>query len=426
MRQDTTKIVRNDEHWCGMELAGGLGSRLRIGGATPKQFAPKFPGVTFIQDITRMNTKVIKPARIFPVVTTDKMVSLASKQLTSLDVPTTNILNKHKQLGYVLVQAKSAWDIYRIDPEAVVFITPTDQHIIGEEEYAEDIKQVMEYAAKGHFVLIGVKVSDANIVGGCGNVVYDNAQEGPFYKIEKFVEKPLKKAKTPEEGMEAVKKLLLADNSVVNTGLYAAPVKMICEAFPEEEIDEALRKLLEENPEKTDCGIDPEEMMRRLNAELYVGHFKWADCGTLAAYFEIQKHTPNHGNASIGEITRYNCRDSLFVSSTKGLHMYASNIRGGIACIAYASESGGIDVAVINMEESQEAGKVANFFDNSERASYSYNSENCMVMPSNISDSCKVAFLGVKNIFVFINRLDNGDINVNISANGECINKVTE
>ena len=78
------------------------------------------------------------------------------------------------------------------------------------------------------------------------------------------------------------------------------------------------------------------------------------------------------------------------------------------------------------MEESQEAGKVANFFDNSERASYSYNSENCMVMPSNISDSCKVAFLGVKNIFVFINRLDNGDINVNISANGECINKVTE
>lgn len=415
-----------DEHTYAAVLAGGRGSRLPIAGSTPKQFAPKFNGVTFIQDIDRMISKAIKPSRNFTVVTSEEQEDYAKQQLAPIGIPTTNTILKHPKYGYVLVMAKSAHEIDKIDPDAILFISPSDQHIVGEEEFAEDIRIVTEYVRKtGKAVLLGVKVTDANIVGGCGNAVYDNTQEGPFYKIEKFIEKPLKKAKTPEEGMKAVKQLLLADNSVVNTGFYALPARLLCEAYPEAEIDAMLEDLLENHPEETDIGINPEEMMQKLNMELYIGNFRWADCGTLAAYYSIQKRTPNHGNASIGEISRFNCRDSLFVSSTEGIHMYASNIRGGIACIAFASRSGGIDVAVVNMKESQEVGKVTDFFEKGERASYSYNSENCLVMPSNVSESCKVAFLGVKNIFVYINRLDNGDINVNISANGECINDVT-
>ena len=38
-------------------LAGGRGSRLPIAGETPKQFAPKFNDVTFVQDIEEMIVK---------------------------------------------------------------------------------------------------------------------------------------------------------------------------------------------------------------------------------------------------------------------------------------------------------------------------------------------------------------------------------
>lgn len=420
---ENVRIEKKSDHVYAVVLAGGRGSRLPIAGSTPKQFAVKFNGTTFIQDIDRMISKAIKPSKNFTVVTNDEQADYAAKQLTSLGIPTTNIINKHPKYGYVAVMAKAAHEVRRIDEEAILFISPSDQHVIGEEEFAEDIRITTEYAKRGKAVLLGVKVSDANIVGGCGNAVYDSSQDGPFYKIDKFIEKPLENPKnaTPEERMENVKKLLLADNSVVNTGFYALPAKMLCDAYPEDELDRMLEELEVEHPDQDDLRLNPEEMMKKLNTELYVGHFRWADCGTLAAYFGIQKRTPNHGNASIGEISRFNCRDSLFVSSTEGLHMYASNIRNGLACIAFASKTGGIDVAVINMDRSQDVRYVTDFFEKGERASYSYDSENCMVMPSNISESCKVAFLAVKNIFVYVNRLENGDINVNISANGECI-----
>lgn len=77
----------------------------------------------------------------------------------------------------------------------------------------------------------------------------------------------------------------------------------------------------------------------------------------------------------------------------------------------------------MNMAESQEVGKVTDFFEKGERASYSYNAENCIIMPSNLSASCKYAFLGVQNIYVFVNRLDSGDINVNVSSSGNCIHE---
>ena len=160
--------------------------------------------------------------------------------------------------------------------------------------------------------------------------------------------------------------------------------------------------------------------MQVLGMRLVVGGFNWADCGTLSAYYDIQRKTPNHKNASIGEVSRYDCKESLFISSTEGIHIYATNIKK-LAIIANATKSGGINVAAISLAESQEVGKVTDFFERSNRASYSYNSENCVVVPSNISQNVRAAFLGVQNIFIFVNRLDSGDINVNVSANGECI-----
>ena len=162
-------------------------------------------------------------------------------------------------------------------------------------------------------------------------------------------------------------------------------------------------------------------MVKKLNMKLLIGGFEWKDCGTLDAYYKIQNVTPNHRNASIGQIYRYECLDGLFVCATKGVRMYTSYLKGGIAAIAYMTPEGGVNVAVINMKESQRVGEITDYLESGDAIQYQLSAINNTVVPSNLSKVTKVAFLGVQNIFVFVNRLENGDINVNISANGECI-----
>lgn len=413
--------VNHTGHRWGIVLAGGRGSRLPIAGSIPKQFAPKFDDCTFVQDIVSSISKSIKPNRIIIVVTNDEQQELAIKQLTPLGVPSTNVVMFDPHFGYVAVMAMACDYITSIDPDATVFISPSDQHIVGVDKFVADINAVTKYAKEdGESVLLGVKVADANIVGGCGNAVYDASEPGPIYEISEFIEKPLKKF-----GEEYVKKMLIADNSVVNTGFYALKAKQMCFHYPKQEMVALLEKYYAENSEATDLGLNPENMMKALGMKLVVGGFSWADCGTLSAYYGIQRKTPNHCNASIGEVSRFECRDSLFVSSTKGIKVYATGIKDGLAVVAYATKAGGINVAVMDMAESQEVGKVTDFFEKGERASYSYNSENCIVMPSNLSATCKYAFLGVQNIYVYVNRLDSGDINVNVASSGNCVHNTT-
>lgn len=404
-------------HRWGIVLAGGRGSRLPIAGSIPKQFAPKFDDCTFVQDIVSNISKSIKPSRIVVIVTNDEQEELAKQQLTPLGVPSTNVVKFDPHFGYVAVMAMACDYICSLDPEATVFISPSDQHVVGIDKFVNDVDMVTKFAREdGESVLLGVKVADANIVGGCGNAVYDANESGPIYEIQEFIEKPLKKF-----GEDYVKKMLIADNSVVNTGFYALKAKSMCFHYPASEMQKLLDKYYAENSEATDLGLNPENMMKALGMKLVVGGFSWADCGTLAAYYGIQRKTPNHHNASIGEVSRFECRDSLFVSSTKGIRIYGTGIKDGLAVVAFATKTGGINVAVMNMAESQEVGKVTDFFEKGERASYSYNSENCIVMPSNLSASCKFAFLGVQNIYIYVNRLDSGDINVNVSSSGNCV-----
>lgn len=398
-------------------LAGGRGSRLPIAGSTPKQFAPKFNDVTFVQDVVKMITDgAIKPARTIIVVTNEEQRNLAISQLTPLHVPSTNVVMFDPHLGYVAVMAAAADYVRGIDPEGVIFFSPSDQHIVGQEEFTAAIEMSCAEAAKGKPVLVGVKVADANIVGGCGNAMYDAAQTGPFYDILDFIEKPLKNG-----GPERVKKILLDDNTVVNTGFYAVKAEQFCQAYPLHHVVKLLDDYYVTKSEKTDLGLDPTEMVKALNMKLMIGNFEWMDCGTLAAYYDIQHKTPNHRNASIGQVTRFKCMESMFVSSTKGVHIYSSFIKDNIAVLAFMTKEGELNVAVVNMAMSQLVGDITDFFESGSAMSYSLKSRNCFVMPSNLSDVTRVAFLGVQNIFVFTNRLDDGDINVNVSANGECV-----
>lgn len=398
-------------------LAGGKGSRLPIAGSIPKQFAPKFNDVTFVQDIVGMITSgIITPSRVIIVVTNDEQYNYAVNQLMPYRVPSTNVVKFNPHLGYVAVMAAAADYVRQIDPDAVLFITPSDSHIEGQNALSEAIEVACTAAQTGRPILIGAKVADANIVAGCGNARYSEATSGKFHKIVDFVEKP---------GLKRAARILQEDDTVVNTGLYAVRADLFCEKYPMEVLDDKLVQY--ENDLKrgvkrgADLKLDPTDMVKKLGMELLIGGFEWKDCGTLDAYYQIQRKTTNHRNASVGDVYRFECLDSLFVSATRGLHLYASYITKHIAVLTYMRENGYLDVAVVNMKRSQEVGNITDFFENGTAMSYQLEAKNNIVVPGNMSKFTRAAFLGVQNIFVDVNRLFDGDINVKVSANGECI-----
>ena len=408
-------------------LAGGRGSRLPIAGSIPKQFAPKFyddkekTSITFVQDIVKMITKkAIKPSKIIVVVTSEEQRQFAIEQLTPYKVPSTNVVIFDPHYGYVAVMAAAADYIYRHDKNAVIFYTPSDSHIKGQELLTEAIVQACNEAHTGRPVLIGAKVADANIVGGCGNAKYDASQPGPFYEIENFIEKP------GRLGEDYVKRILMDDNTVVNTGLYAIKASQFCRMYPQKKIDALLKKYYDDGDIRADLGLDPTEMVSKLGMRLMIGGFEWMDCGTLDAYYKIQVKTPNHRNASIGEVKRFKCLGGLFVSATEGMPIIASKIQGGVAVLAHMHD-GKPRIVVSSMQMSQEVGRIMEFFEKGNYAvPYSLNSENCTLVPSNLSDETLIAFLGVKNISVTVNsiEIDDGKVIVPVQVSnptGDCI-----
>lgn len=439
---------RANNHLKAVILAGGRGSRLPIGGtveiengevkerlSVPKQFSLKFDGITFIQDIVRqIGCAGIKPAQTFVVVTSKDQETLAHEQLIKYGVPSTNILLFDPHYGYVAVMAKAAHSIAQIDPEAVCFFSPSDQHIEDDEKFAEAINEAATYAETDP-TIIGVKIADANIVAGCGNAVYDSEQEGPFYDINAFVEKPgnekkcqlykkengeILRVKPNKTGLEYVKEILMDDNTVVFTGFLLIKASKFGEYYPEEVLDEKLKDWYNE-PKGSDLELNTAEMVISMNAKLIIGRFGWKDCGTILAYYSIQRKTPNHKNAWVGECSRYKCVGSLFVSAIAEVHIYAAFIKN-CAVLATMGADGSPNIAVVNMARSQEVGDITDFFEQSVKAtSYSAHARNNVVMPSNLSESAKVAFLGVQNVHVMVNRLDDGSININVSANGDCL-----
>lgn len=444
----TTK--RANSHLKAVILAGGRGSRLPIGGtieiengeererlSVPKQFSLKFDGVTFIQDIARqINNAGIKPAQTFIVVTSKDQETLAQEQLVKYGIPSTNILTFDPHYGYVAVMAKAAHAIAKIDPEAICFFSPSDQHIEDDELFKEAIWQAAENAENSP-TIIGVKVADANIVGGCGNAAYDGSSDGPIYDISACVEKPgspeecqlyvkkdgvITREKPQKTGIEYVKEILLDDNTAVNTGFLMIRAETFAEFYPEDYLDEQLEKWYEKSePKSSDIKLNTAEMIMKMDTKLTIGRFGWKDCGTLQAYYQIQRKTPNHKNAWIGANSRYKCSGSLFVSAIDDVHIYAAFIKN-CAILATMGADGSPNIAVVNMARSQEVNKITDFFEQSVKAtSYSAHSRNNIIMPSNLSEAAKVAFLGVQNIHVMINRLDDGSININIGANGECL-----
>lgn len=278
----------NDQKYC-LILAGGNGTRLwPISRSTrPKQFLDLFgSGRTLLQQTYDRVRKFIDPDRIY-VSTNVDYLPLVHEQLPEID--DVHILEEPLRRGTLASVAWGTIFIAKQDAEATIFVTPSDQIILNEEQYQKDVLNGLGFVAE-HGGLLTLGITPSRPETGYGYIQMDDERPKAhdIFPVKSFTEKP---------DAEFANVFLQEGSFLWNTGLLCFPARVMLENLfqlvPEYQIE--LPRMMEEagnaDPRHVpECfkvlpnyNIDVSILERSSHVYVLRGHFGWADLGTWAS-----------------------------------------------------------------------------------------------------------------------------------------------
>ena len=390
--QDEDKV----DHNYAVILAGGHGTRLfpLSYDERPKQFVSVNGEGTLIQNTVERFKKIgIKATHIIIITTDDNQTELAHEQVDDLGILSQNVYQINPHYGYAGAMVKAAQFISKIDKDAIIVNSPSDQLIVLNDDFIETVRLAIKTASHGVPTIIGVKINNLVTFMGCGHAIYDSNDSSLCRVVKGFVEKP---------DREKADEMMREDNSACNTGINVWRADTLFKAMDGVDI--------ESNEIQTDYFMD---LLEDLNLRVAVGHFKWFDCGTLDALYEVNrdKMTENHHNISFGNVERVGCRDSYF-NAGKGHRIRAYNVDDGIVVVATFIEGKPV-LVVCKRSESQKIRKIAedyqkykDFLDED----FGFCSRNNHIVWTDASDECAISFVGADNYEVVVTKGTSPDV----------------
>lgn len=382
-------------------IAGGQGTRLfpYSHPERPKQFCRLNNKDYFVQAVIENFAGLgVKRNQIVVITTNPTQTKLAQALAMPRGVLSQNIYEISESAGYTNAMVLASEFIHRLDPEAVVINTPSDQYIVADDGFRQAIEDAVTTAQSGSPVIVGVKISDLLTAMGCGHAIYHPIDVGPCADYSSFIEKP---------NHDLADAIMRADNSVCNTGINVWRTTTV----------------LEPQPLIMPSGQGTAEFMAclelRANShdglKVAIGNFEWRDCGTLNSLYKISDKTPNHRNASLGDVDRFECLDSLFLCD-QGYRLHAAGCTE-VAVVVTTIENR-LAVAVINRTESARVKKLAEDFARNRDLlvnDFTIMAHNNLVMRSNISNEAIACFVCVDSYAVCAYRASDGMIDVFVS-----------
>lgn len=218
-------MTKTDNFYC-LILAGGKGRRLWPCSREkfPKQFIDFFgTGRTLLQQTYERMCKVIAPDHIF-INTNAAYVDLVMEQLPT--VPRTRIMAEPIHRNTTPSIAWATHRISHINPDASIIAVPSDQLVIDEETFRQNVVDGLAFVSS-HNMLLTMGIKPTRPEPGYGYIQMDEQIEGQVYAVKTFTEKPNREFAT-----------MFVDSGefLWNTGLFLSNVKhlwnRVCDILP--------------------------------------------------------------------------------------------------------------------------------------------------------------------------------------------------
>lgn len=275
-------------------MAGGIGSRFwpMSRQSNPKQFLDILGSGSSLIQLTYERFQAFSRPDQFMVVTSDEYVSLTKEHLTSLKED--QILAEPSRKNTAPCIAYAAYKLHKINPEAVMVITPADHVVLKQAAFEETMHLAIDHAAEsGNLVTIGIKPSRPDSGYGYIQFHHDSTFSNEnVKKVKTFTEKP---------DVELALQFLQSGDFYWNSGMFVWKVSSIVKAFQtlmpdlanlfEDHLEdlntEAEAKALNEiYGQFPNISIDYAVMEKANNVDVVLGDFGWSDLGTYGSLYE--------------------------------------------------------------------------------------------------------------------------------------------
>lgn len=283
----------NKKHYYALILAGGRGRRLWPVSRDnkPKQFIDFFgTGKTLLQQTFERLCKFIPEDNIY-VATNSDYTDYVMEQLPQLTQ--NHLLCEPIRRNTAPIVAWGTHRIVMSDPDAAIVVTPSDQLIINEEAYKEDILNAMEYTYHNNVVLT-MGIPPTRPEPGYGYIQLGDpiAEHQDFHTVQSFTEKPER---------DFAEMFIKSGEFLWNTGIFVFTPKAIRQLLYTR-LPAVMRSLDEEKQDAT--WLEEEQWVESHyatypNMSLETGileqyesicvkicHFGWSDIGTWHSMYD--------------------------------------------------------------------------------------------------------------------------------------------
>ena len=309
-------MERRQNNYC-VIMAGGIGSRFwpqsRV--MHPKQFVDFFGmGKTLLQQTYERFARIIPKENII-VSTHSDYSDLIREQLPEL--PMSQILHEPAHKGTAPSMAFAAYHIRTLNPEANVVMAPSDQVILNEECFTQDMHRALSYVEK-HECLLTVGIRPTQPETRYGYIQLSDEEVDGINKIKTFTEKP---------EYEFARLFVESGEFFWNTGLFVWNVNSIIAAMTKllPEMSVRLDTIFQQEPDRDkrraalyECyesfpniSVDYAVIERATNVYMLVGSFGWADMGRWDDVYRYSSKDAEGNVTHGGKVEYYNSRNNL-------------------------------------------------------------------------------------------------------------------
>lgn len=294
-------------------MAGGVGTRFwpYSKNSRPKQFLDVMgTGKTLLRSTFERFLPVCPSENIF-VITHEEHAALTLEQLPELN--TSQILAEPMRKNTAPCIAYACHKIKKLNPEAILVISPADHLILNESDFQQTILKVTELAKSDKLITLGIKPTRPET--GYGYIQYIDGKN-PLKKVKTFTEKP---------ELSLAKKFIDSGDFVWNAGLFIGSVEVFLDAYkkylPEmaeifDDINEKISTVEEKSAIESayaqvkNISVDYGIMEKASNVYVWPSHFAWNDLGSWASLHELSAKDEQNNSITANALV-YNTRNSI-------------------------------------------------------------------------------------------------------------------